>query len=277
MGVYLTLNISNSICSTFSAFGMKSFGIAQALFWVLVPVISHPRTPPPIAKTDFGLVQGIRASDQVNAFLGIPFAKPPINDLRWKPPQPPKQLNQSKGVLNASQFGDSCFQVHYGIFLIPGQEVDFPDTTMVTNSQSEDCLSLNVFVPSAAVTNKKKMPVFFWIYGGGFVEGGSSLPIYNPTNFIEETKDIIVVTSKSVQIYHAYARCILMVTYSYRLGLFGFPNSPALPNDGQNLGIRDQRLAIEWVHDNIAAFGGDPEHIVIGGESAGGAFTDAAV
>jgi carboxylesterase type B len=174
---------------------MKLFTQLQVLCCLFIACHSYPPSTSPTANTDVGLIRGIKASEQVNGFLGIPYAKAPVGELRWKPPQRLDQLNDDKEPFNASQFGDSCFQVHFGIFSIPGQNSTLPDPTMVKNTQSENCLSLNVFVPNVAV-KKQKLPVFFFVYGGAFVEGGSSLEIYNPTNFIEETKDIIVVTIK---------------------------------------------------------------------------------
>ncbi|KAF2194802.1 carboxylesterase family protein [Zopfia rhizophila CBS 207.26] len=207
-----------------------------------------------LAKTKQGQVRGFKVNDDVNAFLGIPFAEPPVGPLRWQPPQPAKQWGDEQ-AFNASKFGDSCYQFHYYYGILSSDaNGSTNDPVLVQNNQSEDCLTLNVFVPRNRPA--KNLPVFFWSYGGGFVEGSTALPVYNPTNFVEETKDIIVVTS------------------NYRIGLWGFPNSPALPITGQNLGIRDVRLALEWVRENIASFGGNPDHIVMGGESAGAANTD---
>ncbi|PVH97349.1 carboxylesterase family protein [Periconia macrospinosa] len=207
-----------------------------------------------LVNTSQGLVHGIQVNDNVNAFLGLPYAEPPVGELRWKPPQP---LRASKGhdIFDASHFGNSCYQFQYALFYDPSR----PDTDLYGSPtpQSEDCLTLNVFVPrSTPSQGNKSMPVFVWQHGGGFVEGSSSLPIYNASKFVEEARDIIVVTT------------------NYRMSLFGFPNTPGLPPDGQNLGIRDQRAALEWVRDNIAAFGGDPDRIVHGGQSAGAGITD---
>jgi carboxylesterase type B len=153
------------------------------------------KRPGPIVKIKQGPVKGIELNNDVVAYLGVPFAKPPVGSLRWRPPQPPRSWG-NKHVFNASEFGNSCFQFHYEFFTntsaATGSNSSF-DPLLLTN-ESEDCLTVNVFVPRNCVT--KDLPVFFWSYGGGFAEGGTSLPIYNPSNFVQEVKDIIVVTSK---------------------------------------------------------------------------------
>jgi carboxylesterase type B len=154
---------------------------------------THPTSNDITAITKQGKVAGIKASDDVNAFLGIPFAKPPVGSLRWKPPVTPDKFGDSK-IFNASSFGNSCFQFHYALFNTSGNTGTGPDPTLAENNQSEDCLTLNVFVPRGQPS--KKLPVFFWSYGGDYVEGSSALAVYNPTNFVQEMKDIIVVTAK---------------------------------------------------------------------------------
>ncbi|KAK8927544.1 Cholinesterase [Metarhizium anisopliae] len=197
-----------------------------------------------IANTRQGPVRGIEVQNTVNAFLGVPYAQPPLGSLRFEPPQPP--LNRASdghsNVLNATKFGPVCHQFHYRTIL--------GDSLVETSGQSEDCLTLNVFVPRHAFRRKNGLlPVFVWSYGGAFGEGGASMPLFNPTQFVAENKDVIV------------------VTWNYRLNIFGFPNTPAL--GAQNLGLRDQRAALEWLRDNIAGFGGDAHRITLGGQSAG--------
>ncbi len=180
---------------------------------------------------------------------------------------PPRSLEGAElvsngPVRNATEFGPVCYQFHHRTVM--------GDVLMETSGQSEDCLTLNVFVPRphACSENRKPLPVFVWSFGGAFGEGGGSMPLFDPTNFVAENQDIIVVTWKSVP-------CILVTPTepkltkvgSYRVNLFGFPNSPALA--AQNLGIRDQRVALEWVRGNIAGFGGNASHIVLGGQSSG--------
>ncbi|KAJ6786102.1 hypothetical protein PWT90_10597 [Aphanocladium album] len=204
---------------------------------------SDDTAQPIIATTRQGLVRGTSVHPRVNAFLGIPFALPPVGSLRFIPPQPLKDTASCTGnatARDATRFGPVCHQFHYRTVM--------GDALVETSGQSEDCLTLNVFVPKTAV-RRKRLAVFVWSFGGAFGEGGGSMPLFDPTGFVAESQDIIV------------------VTWNYRLNLFGFPNSPAL--EAQNLGIRDQRVALEWVRDNIAGFGGDPTRIVLGGQSSG--------
>ncbi|SCO46898.1 related to esterase [Fusarium fujikuroi] len=176
----------------------------------------------PLARTKQGTYAGIQLSNQVDAFLGVPYAEPPIGPLRFLPPQPLKRskLVNKVDINNATEFSPVCYQFNYRTVL--------GAATLPRTEESEDCLTLNVYVPTMAACDRL-LPVFIWSFG--------------------ENKDIIV------------------VIWNYRLNIFGFPNSPAL--DAQNLGLRDQRAALEWLRDNIADFGGDPTRMVLGGQSAG--------
>ncbi|KAM0324793.1 hypothetical protein ACHAQA_007759 [Verticillium albo-atrum] len=159
------------------------------------------------------------------------------------PPQPLSAVDEhSRPVLHAIAFGPVCYQFNYRTVL--------GNLVLPTTDESEDCLSLNIFTPRQR-KEERLLPVYIWSFGGAFGEGGGSVPLYNPTKFVEQVGDIVV------------------VTWNYRLNIFGFPNTPALEEDGQNLGIRDQRAALEWLQNNIAAFGGDPNHMIFGGQSAG--------
>ena len=186
-----------------------------------------------------GNVRGKLIHDgSVRAYLGIPYAAPPIGSLRWAPPQPAAPW---KGVLNADQYGHRCLQTHV-----------FDDMVFQDASPSEDCLSLNVFVP----TNARRgagLPVMFWIHGGGYTGGGSSEPRHNG-DFLP-TKGVV------------------LVTINYRLGVFGFLTLPQLTaqqgGSSGNYGLMDMVAALRWVKSNIAAFGGDPHKVTIFGESAG--------
>ncbi|KAF7171978.1 hypothetical protein CNMCM5623_004237 [Aspergillus felis] len=193
------------------------------------------------ARTHQGIFHGVRVHDKVDAFLGIPYAKPPIGNLRFRPPQP-LDTGDEHTIVNATQFGPVCYQFRYRTVL--------GDNLAPTTPESEDCLSLNIFAPRAR-PRSKLLPVLVWLYGGAFNEGSSSAPLFNPTGLVANQPDIIV------------------VTLNYRLNMFGFPNSPAIPIDQQNLGIRDTRAALEWLRKNLAAFGGDPTRITLGGQSAG--------
>ncbi len=171
----------------------------------------------------------------VDAFLGIPYAAPPVGALRWMPPQPHSKF---KGVFKANQFGNMCTQPQAGL----------------SADDSEDCLTLNVFTPHIKKNrNKKKpLPVMFWIHGGGLVTGGSI--IYDPSPLVLKGN-------------------VIVVTINYRLGLLGFFAHPAIDAEGHangNYGLMDQQFALKWVKSNIAKFGGDPNRVTIFGESAGG-------
>jgi len=177
-------------------------------------------------------------SSGVRIFRGIPFAQPPVGELRWKAPQPPKKWS---GVRKADQFGPRCMQ-----------QAVFGDMSFRSNGMSEDCLYLNVWTPARAATEGR--PVLVYFYGGGFVAGDGSEPRYDGESMAR--------------------RGIVVVTMSYRLGVFGFLAHPELSREAPyggsgNYGLLDQVAALRWVHDNIAAFGGDPRRITIGGESAG--------
>jgi para-nitrobenzyl esterase len=182
-----------------------------------------------------GALQGAVA-DGVASFKGIPFAAPPVGDLRWRSPQPPSPWT---GVKTASDYGPACMQM-IGSALLGGR-----------GPQSEDCLTVNVFTP--ANHTGAKLPVMVWIYGGAFI--GGSAGRYDGTHFAQDG--------------------VVLVTFNYRLGRLGFFAHPALtrtnPEGGlADYGFADQIAALKWVKANIAAFGGDPHNVTVFGESAGG-------
>lgn len=188
-------------------------------------------------KIESGIVEG-KKDGPVHVFLGIPYAAPPIGDLRWKPPVP---IAKWTGVRKAKDFGAHCMQGRV-----------FGDMNFRDAGGSEDCLSLNVWVP--AKLSQPKLPVMVWIYGGGFVAGTTS----------EGRQDGTYLAQHGV----------VVVSMNYRLGIFGFFVHPELAKESGrdaagNYGLLDQLAALHWVHDNIAAFGGDPENVTIFGESAG--------
>ncbi len=191
----------------------------------------------PQVKTESGVVEG-KESGAVHAFLGIPFAAPPVGDLRWKPPVPAAKWT---GVRKATEFGAYCLQGDvYGDMNFRGVK------------GSEDCLFLNVWAPAKPAA--AKLPVMVWIYGGGFAAGSTS----------EGRQDGTVLAQQGV----------IVVSMNYRLGIFGFFVHPELAkesghNSAGNYGLLDQLAALHWVHDNIAAFGGDASNVTIFGESAG--------
>ena len=197
-----------------------------------------------------GPVIGHRAKNatQVSEYLGIPFAQPPVGDLRFAPPQP----YTSSSAITAASFGHDC----------PSQSAQVPgflaaplfnllsQLGQVGDDQQEDCLYINVW--SKPQTGSISKPVLIWIYGGGFNTGGSNTTAYSG-QFWADMEDVV------------------FVNFNYRLNIFGFPGAPNLD---QNVGLLDQRLAIQWVQQNIAAFGGDPSRITIFGQSAGAASVD---
>ncbi len=188
-------------------------------------------------KVDSGTVEG-KQEGTIRTFLGIPYAAPPVGDLRWKAPAPAAKWT---GVRPAKEFGAHCMQGNvYG-------DMTFPDP-----GNSEDCLTLNVWSPAKKAD--AKLPVMVWIYGGGFVAGGTSEPRQHGEKLAGH--DVVV------------------VSMNYRLGVFGFLVHPELAkesgrNSAGNYGLLDQVAALEWVQRNIAAFGGDPANVTIFGESAG--------
>jgi para-nitrobenzyl esterase len=190
-------------------------------------------------KLATGTLEG--TSDQasgVRSFKGIPFAAPPVGELRWQPPQPVKSW---QGVRKADQFGPRCMQRSI-----------FGDMNFRSNGMGEDCLYLNVWTP--AKTGRERLPVLVYFYGGGFVAGDGSEPRYDGESMAKKG--------------------IVALTVNYRLGLFGFFAHPELTKESPrraagNYGLLDQHAALKWVQENIAAFGGDPKRVTIAGESAG--------
>jgi para-nitrobenzyl esterase len=192
----------------------------------------------PVVSLDGGKVRGA-VTAQVAAFKGIAFAQPPVGALRWRAPQAPTPWH---GVRDALRYGPDCMQVPF-----PG------DAAPLGVPSAEDCLYLNVWTPAGFKGGK--LPVMVWIYGGGFVNGGSSPAEYDGSAFARDG--------------------VVLVSFNYRLGSFGFFAHPALSAEqaGQplgNYGLMDQIAALKWVQRNVAAFGGDPDNVTVFGESAGG-------
>ena len=193
----------------------------------------------PRVRTADGVVAGLVLPSGVRAFRGIPFAAPPVRDLRWKPPQP---VRPWAGVRPADRFADQCMQARV-----------FSDMVFRNSGTSEDCLYLNVWTPPNARSGAK-LPVLVYYFGGGYIAGDGSEPRYDGESMA--------------------TRGIVAVTVSYRLGVFGFLAHPELTRESPhhasgNYGLLDQAAALRWVRRNIAAFGGDPSHVTIDGESAG--------
>lgn len=202
-----------------------------------------PQAPSAPVAVESGKVRGLLVGEKqdVRAFKGIPYAAPPVGDLRWKPPAAPASW---EGVRDCFEFSSACPQRTPTLMkAIPQMAINAP--------YSEDCLYLNVWAPE----NAKGLPVLYWIHGGGYTMGASSQPIYNGEEL-------------------ARLGCVV-VSINYRLGPFGFLAHPALSAESAtktsgNYGLLDQIAGLKWVQRNIAAFGGDPKKVAIFGESAGG-------
>jgi para-nitrobenzyl esterase len=223
----------------------RGLTLAAALSFTL-PAASFAATAgaaSPVVAVEGSKVQGA-VEDGVASWKGIPFAAPPVGPLRWRAPQPAAAW---EGVRPATAYANDCMQL------------PFPsDAAPLGTPPAEDCLYLNVWKPTKGIKGKLpgKLPVLAWIYGGGFVNGGSSPPTYSGANLARQG--------------------VLVVSFNYRLGRFGFFAHPQLSSTdadhGQlgNYGLMDQIAALQWVRRNVAKFGGDPDNVTIIGESAGG-------
>lgn len=211
---------------------LSAFILCQAVAFAAVA------TAQSVVTIDTGKLQG-STQNGVTAYKGIPYAAPPVGKLRWEPPQPAAHW---KGIRQATQYGHDCMQL------------PFPsDAAPLGTTPSEDCLVANVWVP--AHHGKAPLPVMVWIYGGGWVNGGSSPAVYSGEHFARKG--------------------IVFVSFNYRLGRFGFFAFPELTKESKtgllgNYGYMDQIAALKWVQRNIAAFGGNPHEVTVFGESAGG-------
>jgi len=196
-------------------------------------------------KVTGGLVSGVAGRDRaVTVYKGIPFAGPPIGANRWRPPA---AVVPWTGVRAAATFGPSCVQT------IVTERKPWTFEFMAHNEVSEDCLHLNVW--TGANRAGERRPVFVYIYGGGFSEGSTAVPVYDGEGLAR--KGLVVVTA------------------NYRVGVLGFLAHPDLSKESAahasgDYGLLDQVAALRWIHDNIAAFGGDPNRVAIAGQSAGG-------
>jgi para-nitrobenzyl esterase len=200
-----------------------------------------PVSAAPELRVDTGALKGVWSADgSVRSFLGIPYAKPPLGDLRFKGPQAPEAWS---GVRDASAFSGRCAQIE-------------STTLMNKGSENEDCLYLNVWSKPSA----DKLPVMVWIHGGGNVNGSANEPVpYVNTGLFYDGE-------------HLAKQDVVVVTFNYRLGVLGYLAHTGLMSEGEvmgNQGLWDQAFVLAWVKRNIAAFGGDPANVTIFGESAG--------
>ncbi len=195
-------------------------------------------------RVESGLLSGVSGSDpSVRVYKGVPFARPPIGELRWRPPQPTAHWD---GVRKADRFGPSAMQPDTGAFGPWTREFIFG------NEVSEDCLYLNIW--TAAQDAKAKRPVLVYIHGGGFSGGSGEVAVYDGEELAKKG--------------------LIVVTINYRLGALGFLTHPELTRESDhyasgNYGLLDQVAALQWIRKNIAAFGGDPGRVAIAGQSAG--------
>ncbi|KAL3477469.1 Alpha/Beta hydrolase protein [Aspergillus californicus] len=208
--------------------------------------------------TTSGLVMGHAAANapDTSEYVGIPYAVPPLGCLRFKPPV----RYTGNSIVNATVFGPTCIQPPSAppsndTSSAPPQDLGIPPSAAAALASpvypaSEDCLTLNVWTKPQ--TGEAKKAVLVWVYGGAYVSGSSRMPTFRG-QFVADETDVVV------------------VSMNYRVNVFGFPGNPTTP---ANLGLRDVRMSLEWIRDNIAQFGGDPERITVFGQSAGAGLVD---
>jgi para-nitrobenzyl esterase len=214
---------------------MRFSVVWASILFVGMAGCSGKLTPP--VGTEQGLLRGVQEGG-ISVYKGIPFAQPPLGELRWRPPQPAKPWS---GALEATTYRPRCTQA----------ENDYPFAT-AADPVSEDCLYLNVWSP--AQSTGSKLPVMMWIYGGSFLSGSGAYPFYFGDNLAKKG--------------------VIVVTFNYRLGSLGFLALPELSAESGhrasgNYGLMDMIAALRWVKANIGAFGGDPANVTIFGQSAG--------
>jgi para-nitrobenzyl esterase len=228
---------------------------AAAIILLVTAAAAEKQRPLPqdsVVHTQAGSVRGaLQVSASGSVFRGIPFAQPPTGPLRWREPLPAKPWT---GVRDATQFAPACMQNRMGLagFITPIAAAYGNQYHASPISMSEDCLYLNIWTPESPV--KTALPVMVWIHGGSNINGSGAETTYDGTKLAQKG--------------------VIVVTINYRLGVFGFFSLPELTQESLhhasgNYGLLDQVAALQWVHDNIAAFGGDPTRVTAFGESAG--------
>ncbi|KAI0699617.1 carotenoid ester lipase precursor [Cerioporus squamosus] len=237
-----------------------NFLLSLLPFWTASKstVLQHAQQPAPTVQLGHATVIGIR-NGSLESFLGIPYAKPPIGDLRLNLPQ---RIESYHGTINATTYGHPCLQQALNVLagfppeVLQGLKPLQDALSLGANvTESEDCLNVNIVRP-ANISADAKLPVVLWIYGGGFVQGSNALSLYNGTAFVQRSIEL--------------SEPVIYVALNYRLHLFGFLGGREMKEEGLgNLGLHDQRAALQWVHQFISAFGGDPSKVTIWGQSAG--------
>jgi para-nitrobenzyl esterase len=218
---------------------IKLIGIAMLAIGPLGAAMNQP------VKVEGGLVSGVPGRDpSITAFKGIPYAAPPVGELRWRAP---RRAVVWQGVRRADQFSASCIQN------VVEERKPWTHEFMTHGEISEDCLYLNVW--TGAKSAGERRPVFVYLYGGGFAEGSGAVPVYDGEGLAKKG--------------------LVMVTINYRVGVLGFLAHPELTSESDhrasgNYGLLDQMAALQWVHENIGRFGGDPNRVTLAGQSAGG-------
>ncbi len=220
---------------------ISSISFLSACLLITSNAFGHTAAP---VTTQYGQLLGKHSpTSEVISYRGIPYAAPPTNELRWKPPKPPKPWH---GIRLARKFSPGCMQS------APNVRLPWTAEFIHTSDVSEDCLYLNIW--AAQGPEMRKRPVLVFIHGGGFIEGSGSVPIYNGEQLARQG--------------------LVVVTLNYRLGPLGFLAHPALSAESEsgtsgNYGLLDQIMALHWVQNNISAFGGDPSRVTVAGQSAG--------
>lgn len=231
---------------------MKNYNCLKGSLLILLALscaVKHDRLIDPIVETNYGKVKGaVNESGTVVSFKGIPYAAPPVGNMRWREPQPPSSW---EGIRDAAKFCPSCIQNRVYTHLPNGP---WTEEFMVQDSVSEDCLFLNIWTPAKSASDK--LPIIVFLHGGAFTEGSGSIDVYNGEELAKKG--------------------IIAITINYRLGALGFLAHPELTAESPhhvsgNYGFLDQIAALKWIKENITAFGGDPQHVTIAGQSAGAA------
>ena len=219
---------------------MRKIVLSAIVLIVSAFAFAQTRTAP--VKVEGGMIEGV-VIDGVSTYLGIPFAAPPVGELRWKKPQ---SVQPWQGVRLCDRFAPAPMQN-----MNARRPKVWKNVAEMNPTTSEDCLYLNVFAP--AKKSEKPYPVMVWIYGGGFHQGGTDGPVYRGNKYAKEG--------------------VIMVSIAYRLGVFGYLAHPELSKESGhgsgNYALYDQIAGLKWVKENIAAFGGDPDNVTVFGQSAG--------